>query len=85
MSKKPFSKPFLSYLGQVEILKNRGLIIENEQKALHVLENISYYRLSGYWYPLLENKKEHKFKTTAKFLRKALKFAWQKIREKELI
>ena len=39
----------------------------DENKALHLLENISYYRLSGYWYPLLANKKNHTFKTDATF------------------
>ena len=34
----------------------------DEPKALHLLQNISYYRLSGYWYPLLADKQQHIFK-----------------------
>jgi abortive infection bacteriophage resistance protein len=68
MEKEFYNKPFLSYENQLSILKERGLEIQNESKALHLLEAISYYRLSGYWYPLLEEpKKNHKFKEGATF------------------
>jgi len=33
---------------QLEILKNRGLIINDETSALIILKEINYYRLSGY-------------------------------------
>jgi abortive infection bacteriophage resistance protein len=39
----------------------------DESKALHLLENISYYRFSGYWYPLLADKQNHIFKPGADF------------------
>jgi abortive infection bacteriophage resistance protein len=32
---------------------------------VHLLSHISYYRLSGYWFPLLADKLEHRFKTGA--------------------
>ena len=48
MSKKLYSKTAITYADQLNQLKSRGLIIEDEQKALHLLEVISYYRLSGY-------------------------------------
>lgn len=67
MSKVPYSKPSLTYLEQISQLRARGLVVENENKALHVLENISYYRLSGYWYPLLQDKQAHVFKKNASF------------------
>jgi abortive infection bacteriophage resistance protein len=64
----PYSKPFLSYEGQITQLKSRGLKIENEEKALHILQNVGYFRLSGYWYPLLETpKNKHKFKSDSVF------------------
>lgn len=66
MSKSDYIKPPLSYQQQIDQLKGRGLIIDNEQKALHLLENISYYRLSGYWFPLLADKKAHVFKPDSK-------------------
>lgn len=42
--------------------------VNSDAKALHLLEKLSYYRLSGYWYPLLkEPKKAHTFKDGADF------------------
>ena len=67
MNKVPYSKTALSYAAQLQQLKKRGLTIEDEPKALHLLEVISYYRLSGYWYPLLADKQNHHFKPTATF------------------
>lgn len=32
-------------------LKTRGLVIENDLKALGYLKTIGYYRISGYLYP----------------------------------
>ena len=48
-------KPWKSYQAQLNILKARGLKVGDEAKALHYLERIGYYRLSGYWYPFREN------------------------------
>jgi abortive infection bacteriophage resistance protein len=67
MDKPFFDKPPLTYDVQIQLLKSRGLSIQNEDKALHILQVISYYRLSGYWYPLLEDKENHKFKKNAEF------------------
>ncbi|MDD2963136.1 MAG: Abi family protein [Bacteroidales bacterium] len=67
MSKVPYSKTALTYEDQLRQLKLRGLIVEDQQKALHLLEVISYYRLSGYWYPLLSDKLNHRFKQNATF------------------
>ena len=39
----------------------------DKSKALHLLERIGYYRLSGYWYPLLADKQNHVFKPDANF------------------
>jgi abortive infection bacteriophage resistance protein len=60
LGKENYSKPALSYNEQLERLKSRGLIVMNEAKASH-------YRLSGYWYPLLADKKNHIFKADATF------------------
>ncbi len=67
MCKVPYTKPALSYSDQLQQLKDRGLIIDNEAKALHLLEVVSYYRLSGYWFPLLEDKCKHTFKKNSSF------------------
>jgi abortive infection bacteriophage resistance protein len=65
--KTHYTKPALSYIAQIQKLKARGLIIENDEKAEHLLSSISYYRLSGYWFPLLQDKKKHVFKPNATF------------------
>lgn len=68
MAKSNYSKPALTYHEQLEQLTTRGLQINNPDRAIHLLESISYYRLSGYWYPLLtEDKEKHIFKEGANF------------------
>lgn len=49
------AKSFKSIEQQIELLKERGLIIQNEDYAYKVLSQISYYRLSGYTLTLREN------------------------------
>lgn len=34
----------------LSILQNRGMFVENETRAKFLLKQISYYRLSGYWF-----------------------------------
>ncbi len=48
MEKIKYNKPALSVDKQIELLKSRGLIINNEDFAKNILSNISYYRLSAY-------------------------------------
>ena len=48
MPRVPFRKPALPLDDQVALLARRGLEIADEARARHYLENISYYRLSGY-------------------------------------
>jgi abortive infection bacteriophage resistance protein len=45
-----YTKPHLAFADQVRLLKSRGLIIDDEAEAEHLLSVIGYYRLSGYWY-----------------------------------
>lgn len=40
---------------QIEKLKERGLLFQDEQKAAHYLSNISYYRLRAYTYAFQNN------------------------------
>ena len=52
----------------VELLRHRGLEIENPQRVSHYIRNIGYYRLSAYMFPLLcQPKEEHCFKQRSKF------------------
>lgn len=50
-----YKKTFISHQSQIAILKERGLIIEDENFAAHVLESNSYYRLRAYTYPFQDN------------------------------
>ncbi|MEV5960485.1 Abi family protein [Kribbella sp. NPDC051952] len=45
-----YTKPHLTFTDQVRLLKSRGLLIDDEAEAEHLLSVIGYYRLSGYWY-----------------------------------
>jgi len=44
-------KPWKSIDEQLEILRSRGLEIEDDDRAKRYLTRLGYYRLSGYWYP----------------------------------
>jgi abortive infection bacteriophage resistance protein len=52
----------------IPLLRNRGLSISDEQRAISYLTNIGYFRLSAYLYPLLkEPKTDHRYKDGATF------------------
>ena len=48
---KVYTKSPLTVEQQLQQLKDRGLIIENDDFALSQLRTIGYYRLSAYWHP----------------------------------
>lgn len=56
MSEAHLIKSFKTYADQVCILKDRGMIIDDSQKAETILSTINYYRLSGYWYPFMDKR-----------------------------
>lgn len=48
-------KPFKSYEEQLQILKSRNLIIENQEEALEEIKDINYYNIiNGYKTPFLK-------------------------------
>ena len=51
MSKRIYHKPPKSFAEQLQQLKARNLIVDDDAKALSILANISYYRLSAYFLP----------------------------------
>ena len=64
----PFGKTYKSVSELVQLLKSRGLVIEDETRAERYLSNIGYYRLSAYMYPFLQDPKaDHKFKKGTRF------------------
>lgn len=63
-----FNKKVLTIPEQIELLQSRGMIINDKEKAAHYLSNISYYRLSAYWYIFLEKPQvDHIFKKGSTF------------------
>lgn len=52
---------------QIDLLKHRGMIIEDEEFAHLHLSHISYYRLKGYWWDMQTDKERHIFKNDANF------------------
>ncbi len=68
MTKRYFIKTYSSPDDLVRLLKSRGMAIDDERKAAHFIENIGYYRLSAYMYPLLEKPKAlHLYKSGVTF------------------
>ena len=67
-AKIPFIKTYSTPHELVQLLKTRGMEITDEEKALHYISHIGYYRLSAYMYPLLSIPKEqHLFKQGVTF------------------
>lgn len=52
---------------QIQILKSRGLTIDDENLAFQYLSHVSYYRLGEYWYSLQSDKENHLFKPQSVF------------------
>lgn len=53
-----YTKAPLSIDDQIQKLKDRGLIFDNERIASNYLSNISYYRLRAYTYPFQQNEED---------------------------
>ena len=63
-----YNKPALTYKEQLNQLLERGLEVVDHEKAIHLLEKISYYRLSAYWHPFLRiPKADNHFKSGSTF------------------
>ena len=62
-----YNKPYKSIDEHIELLKNRGLKIINENFAKNLLESLNYYNFSGYLYVFEkkdQNKRSHRFEDT---------------------
>ena len=51
MSLALYTKTPLTFTQQVEYLEQKGMVLSDKSFAETKLASISYYRLSGYWYP----------------------------------
>ncbi len=55
--KKSYDKPSLAFEQLIELLKKRGMVIDDEKQAIDELASIGYYRLSAYSYPFRKYEK----------------------------
>lgn len=55
------SKSAFTIQDQISLLKSRGMLFRDENAAPHFLQNISYYRLKGYWWDLQSDRINHVF------------------------
>ena len=57
---------------QIELLRQRGMVVEDEEKAKEILLDVGYYRLGFYWFPFETTypelaKRSHQFVKGASF------------------
>ena len=62
-----FEKKALTIQNQIDVLIDRGLVIQESDNAERVLSNVSYYRLGEYWHSMQYDKERHLFKENSKF------------------
>ncbi len=58
--KTGFQKPAKTYNQMIQLLTNRGMIVDNIAEAEEFLAQVNYYRLSGYWFGF-QDKSNDKF------------------------
>ena len=66
MALQYYNQPQIAVEEQIHLLKSEGLLFENESRAIHLLQNISLFRLKSYLKPLRHNN-SRLFKTGATF------------------
>jgi abortive infection bacteriophage resistance protein len=62
-----FPKNVTTHAEQLQLLKDRGLVIDDEAVALRRLAHFSYYRLSGYRFPFTPIGKPDEFVPGTRF------------------
>lgn len=65
MSSQYYTQPQISVENQIELLKSEGLSFIDERRAMHLLQNISMFRIKNYLMPFRqEDKRQFKSGTT---------------------
>jgi abortive infection bacteriophage resistance protein len=67
MPKQAFAKLATTVEDQLEILRSRGMQIDDESVAIEFLQHVSYYRLAAYWRPLELDSMSHVFQPGSTF------------------
>ena len=65
--KRPFTKPATTYAEQVAKLQERGMVIDDPERAAFYLQHLNYYRLGAYWLPFEDDHGSHSFKPGTRF------------------
>lgn len=60
-------KPARTIAEQLQLLKDRGMLFHFETEAIHFLQNISYYRIKGYWWDMQSDRVNHAFQPDTYF------------------
>lgn len=68
MASTPYNKPAISVEDQIQLLIDRGLIIDDVVEARHYLTHVGFYRLAGYWLHLQDDPENHIFKEGTSFV-----------------
>lgn len=67
MGNIPYQKAPTTIREQIELLKARGVLIENQNFAEKVLESVSYFRFSAYLYPFRIKQSEEDYRQGTSF------------------
>lgn len=62
-----FTKPAITAQDQLQLLQDRGLTIQEPERALSFLESVSFFRLTPYMRPFQQNDDQHTFHKAAGF------------------
>lgn len=65
--KQPFLKAATTYAEQVELLRTRGMTIDDPAEAQFFLQQLNYYRLGAYWLPFEADHSTHTFRRGTRF------------------
>jgi len=60
-------KPAYTIAQQIQQLKDRKMLFNDEDSATHFLSTISYYRLKGYWWDMQSDRVRHIFHPNSNF------------------
>jgi len=69
-----YTKPPLTFDQQINLLESRGVTIQDKEKAKNILRRISYYRLSAYFIPFLNQKDSFKQDVTIEKIERLYNF-----------
>jgi len=62
-----YNKPALTVDQQIALLTSRGMSFQDRERASKSLQNLNYYRLSGYWTRYQQDRQTHTFSAGTTF------------------